>query len=123
MIELRWQITAVAPVDCEETERPKKRLTASLWIWMIAMAVASLIPLLEAVRMFFFKMALITCAFYLAIVAFLDLALFLAFYFGRLGMFAIRGWPLFVLFGIIWLISFWAAGRIEMAQLRAKFPH
>lgn len=72
--------------------------------------------------MVLFKWALLTCLFYLAIVAILNLAIFVAGSRGWVTMIGIRGWPLFAIFGIIWLISFYSAGLIIMAQIPVR-PH
>jgi len=73
--------------------------------------------------MLFSKLALLTCAFDLMIVAVLDLAVFVAGYFGWIRMIGAKGWPLFLWFGTIWLISFHFALRIVTAGIRAKFHH
>ena len=74
--------------------------------------------------MFVFKLGLLTCVFYLAICAIIDLAISLTLRFCKASFIGLRGWPGFlVLFGSIWLMSFYCAGRIFMAGFRAQFPH
>ena len=74
--------------------------------------------------MFAFKLGLLTCAFYLAICAIIDLAISLTLRFSKVSFIGLRGWPGFlVLFGSIWLVSFYCAARIFMADFRAQFPH
>ena len=74
--------------------------------------------------MFFLPIALLTCAFYLAICAILDLAIFVAGYFGWLGMIGAKGWtPFLIFFGSIWLVSFYGSMKLFMAMMRARMPH
>jgi len=55
--------------------------------------------------------------FYLAICLIIELAIFVAGYYGWFGFLAIKGWlPAFLLFGTIWIIAFYCAARISMAQ-------
>lgn len=68
--------------------------------------------------MFIIKLALLTCAFYLIICVVLELALFAAGYFGWIGMVMVKGWlPSCLIFGTVWLISFYCAGRLSMIFL------
>ena len=69
------------------------------------------------------KFGLLICGFYLAICALIDLAISLAARFHLVGMVGVRGWGFFIVFGIIWLMSFSAAFGVLAAITRAKFPH
>ncbi len=70
--------------------------------------------------MFYTKLALVTCAFYLGVSILLDAAVFgMAMWKGSFVLAATRtGWLVF--FGIVWLISFLLSWRIVMAPLFAR---
>ena len=70
--------------------------------------------------MFYTKLALVTCAFYLGVSILLDAAVFgMAMWKGSFVLGATRtGWLVF--FGIAWLISFLLSWRIVMAPLFAR---
>jgi hypothetical protein len=70
--------------------------------------------------MFYTKLALVTCAFYLGVSILLDAAGFeIAQWKGSFAISATRtGWLLF--FGIAWLMSFLLSWRIVMAPLLAR---
>ena len=72
--------------------------------------------------MFILKLALITCAFYLAVAILMEAVLLvLAKVLGGLGVFMPRlGW--IVIFGSVWLASFLLAWRIVMRSLTARMP-
>ena len=69
------------------------------------------------------KLAVLTCAIYLAIALVLEAAFF-ALSVAKNGMLiggGIRAWG--VLFGVVWLVSFTAAFYILDASIRAKLAH
>ena len=70
--------------------------------------------------MFYTKLALVTCAFYLGVSILLDAAVFgMALLKGSFMISATRtGWLVF--FGIAWLMSFLLSWRIVMAPLFAR---
>jgi len=69
--------------------------------------------------MILLKLALLTCAFYIAIVALMELAIFLS---GDFGI-AAKPWGWTVLFGIIWLVSFTLAWHIFRAKILSPIFH
>lgn len=76
----------------------------------------------ETQIMFFTKIALVTCAFYLGLNVLLEAALLgLAQWTGIAGVHFHRGGQ-YVFFGILWLISFSLAWRIVATPIFAKIP-
>ncbi len=77
--------------------------------------------------MFLFPTALLTCLFFLAICAIVDLAIYVATYviarFQLFGGFLAFG-PLFmwVFFGGVWCLSFYFASRVQHAIWRSRLP-
>ncbi len=72
--------------------------------------------------MLFTKVALLTCAFYIGLNILLEVGLLgLAQGRGGAGIHFARGGQ-YILFGILWLISFSLAWRIATAHLIAKLP-
>jgi hypothetical protein len=86
--------------------------------------------------MFFLKLGLLTCAFYIGLTIVVEAVLWAVIYFNGLGLFvSVRhpGWSLGselglkmglafgVIFGVVWLISFAAAWRIVFLDLRSQF--
>jgi hypothetical protein len=66
------------------------------------------------------KLGVLTCLFYLAICVVLDLLILVWARFGPQGMFMVKGWPVYLLFGGIWFCSFYSASRILMAALKTN---
>ena len=68
------------------------------------------------------KLALLTCAFYLVLCGIIELMILMALRLRWASMIGFQGIGLFLVFGVVWLVSFYLAVRIEHANFRAKLP-
>ena len=68
------------------------------------------------------KMALVTCAFYIAIAIVLEVALLLVVYKKGGIFYHLNPWGWGLVFAVVWLISFALAWRVFMVRLSSTFP-
>ncbi len=79
-----------------------------------------LIP--EVNDMLLLPRALLTCVFFLFFCGVIDALIFLAGYFGRIGMIGLGGWRLWFFGGLVWYLSFYCALKVYGAYWRSQLP-
>ena len=72
--------------------------------------------------MLLLPIALWTSFFFLVICGIIDGIIFLLGYFGLLGMIGFRGSGMWIVFGVIWCVSFYFGSRVWHARFLARMP-